>query len=84
MIRFLAKSATGDDKSYLEEILKVINMDCLPVFYAKKIARMDHKNVSIIKDIQKMIPIQYIAALLDKYSKIDSEPETILLAEELT
>lgn len=77
------KSQNENDKEYLKSVCDVISWDSIPTFYVRKIIKLDLKEANIIEEIKQIIPSSYLTTLLEKESKVGSEPETILLAEEL-
>lgn len=76
------KCTSDDDIEYISAVTNVISWDAIPLYYLKQITRLkpSELNVSSIKEI---ISDTYLDTLVNKYNKIGSEPETILLAEEL-
>lgn len=84
VLTFLIKKAKKEsDKEYLEAVRNVISWDSIPTYYMKQIAKMDPTGENLIEEIKTIIPEQYLETLLEKDSKVGSEPETVLLAEEL-
>ncbi len=75
--------ASETDKEYLEAVINVISWDSIPTYYLKQIVNVKPSSKTFIKEIKQIIPEDYLDILLNKNSAIDSEPETILLAEEL-
>ena len=84
IIKILQKQIDSTlDKEYLEELKKVIELETMPTFYLKKIKEIGGTNKDALKDLRIFLPLEYLGTLLNKDSKIESEPETILLSEEL-
>ncbi len=84
IIKILQKQIDSTlDKEYLEELKKVIELETMPTFYLKKIKEIGATNKDALKDLRLFLPLEYLGTLLNKDSKIESEPETILLSEEL-
>lgn len=84
IIKILQKNVDcAFDKDYLEELKKVIELETMPTFYLKKIKEVGMTNKDALKDLRIFLPLEYLGTLLNKDSKIESEPETILLSEEL-
>lgn len=84
-VRILLKKVDDEKSSdyhYLESLLEIINLDCLPVYYLRYLAKIKPTRLNTILEIREIVSESYIESLLEKESKIDSEPETILLAEE--
>ncbi len=81
---FLKGKATKEtDSEYLESIINVISWDSIPEFYARKISHIKPNDTDALEQIKEIIPASYLNSLIEKEHKIGSEPETILLAEEL-
>ncbi len=72
-----------NESKYLKAVREVISLDSLPMYYLKELTKMSYSNPDIIKQIQSILPENYIETLLEKDSRVGSEPETILLAEEI-
>src|SRR5574344_1270229 len=73
-------------KEYLERCRTVINdFGCIPVYVLKQIALI-HKKEDIAeqyKQLQILLPVNYIDRLIAKNNSIGNEPEQILLAEQM-
>lgn len=78
-----SKAKNDSEKEYLKSLLDVIAWDSVPLFYIKKIAKLNPMNAESFLEIKQLIPNNYLITILKKDSKIGAEPETILLAEEL-
>lgn len=80
----LIKKSLDDitEQSYVDAVLEIIELDSLPLFYARKLARIAPIKESV-EEIKLLIPFSYLDKISEKNSQIISEPETILLAEEL-
>ena len=84
-IFMVAKKIYSSNKNaieYLEGVTDIANKDSFPVFYLKKIAKIDTKANDILDQIKAIIPEGYLDSLIEKDNKVGSEPETVLLAEE--
>ncbi len=77
------RAQSAFDKEYIETVRNVVSWDSLPLFYLKKISKMEFSNKNVIEDLKIIIPENYLNTLVKKDNAIGSEPETILLAEEL-
>lgn len=83
-INILLRTVTNENqKEYLEAIRNVISWDSIPSFYMKKIAKMKETGEEAITNLKTIISDKYLETILEKNNKVDSEPETILLSEEL-
>lgn len=83
-LNFLKNTAqTASDKEYIETVRNVVSWDSLPLFYLRKISKIEFLNKNVIEDLKIIIPENYLNTLVKKDNAIGSEPETILLAEEL-
>ncbi len=71
-----------EDKEYLKLILKAIELNALPLIYLREIVDIDITKKDVIGTIKLIIPYNYIHTLIQKNNDIETEPETILLAEE--
>lgn len=81
---FLKGKATKEtDSEYLESIINVISWDSIPEFYVRKISHIKPNDTDALEQIKEIIPASYLNSLIEKEHKVGSEPETILLAEEL-
>ncbi|MBO4319872.1 MAG: hypothetical protein J5857_05330 [Treponema sp.] len=81
---FLKNSVQKEsDSEYLEAIMDAISWDSIPEFYVRKISRIKVKDADALEQIKEIIPASYLNSLIEKEHKVGSEPETILLAEEL-
>ena len=81
--RLLKIIKNENENKYLKSVREVIILDSLPMYYLKELTRMTCSNPYIIQQIQSILPENYIETLLEKDSRVGSEPETILLAEEI-
>lgn len=77
------KAQTESDKEYLKSVCDVISWDSIPTFYIKKISKLNPNDATAFLDVKHTVPDNYLITILEKDSKIGSEPETVLLAEEL-
>ena len=80
------KDANDDEKEYLEELKKVIEWGSISEGYVNKASKEFRKNnttAELVAAIKQIIRYHHLDAIIKKESDIDSEPETILLAEEL-
>ena len=64
-----------EEKGYSKATLALLD--------TKKIKEIGGTNKDALKDLRIFLPLEYLGTLLNKDSKIESEPETILLSEEL-
>ena len=55
----------------------------MPVYYLQQIAKINPNNNDTIFELKTIVPENYLSVLIEKNNKIGSEPELILLAEEL-
>ena len=77
------KAQNESDKEYLKSLCDAISWDSIPAYYIKKIARLNPTSNDALAETKAIIPDSYLITILEKDRKIDSEPETVLLAEEL-
>ena len=77
------KAKKESDKEYLKSLCDAISWDSIPAYYIKKIARLNPTKDNALAETKAIIPDSYLITILEKDRKIDSEPETVLLAEEL-
>ncbi len=77
------KAQSESDKEYLKSVCDIISWDSVPLFYIKKIAKLNATDSAAFSEVKQTIPDNYLNTILEKDSKIGAEPETILLAEEL-
>ena len=72
------------DKDYLDSVMKTVNLDSVSTFNLKKIKRIDITNPKeAMKELRGIISEEFIQSVLEKIAKIGSEPEIILLSEEM-
>ena len=71
------------DKDYLDSVIKTVNLDCVSLFNLKRIKRIDPKSSGAIKELREIVSEEFIQSVLDKITKIESEPEVVLLSEEM-
>lgn len=84
VLSVLSKKAQFEsDKEYLKSVCDVISWDSLPSFYVRKITKINPEDTEALAEIKQTIPDSYLITIIEKDSKVGSEPETILLAEEL-
>lgn len=84
VLNFLKQSAkTDSQKEYLEAVRNVISWDSIPIFYTKKISHIKPTDTDSFEQIKEIIPDAYLNTIIEKDQKVGSEPETVLLAEEL-
>ena len=77
------KAVTESDKEYLEAVRNVISWDSIPQFYTKQISHIKPNDVDAFEQLKEIIPDSYLNTIIEKDQKVGSEPETVLLAEEL-
>ena len=80
------KDANDYDKEYLNDLRTVINWGSISDGDIKRILKEFGKESTteeLVAAIKQIIPYYYLDAIIKKESDIVSEPETILLAEEL-
>ena len=78
-----SKGKSESEKEYLKSLCDVINWDSLPTYYIKKLSNIDPAKMNSFLELKEIIPDNYLDTLIQKENKVGSEPETILLAEEL-
>lgn len=84
VLNFLkAKAALESEKEYIEIARDAISWDSIPTYYTKQIARMNSGGTATVKELKAILPQEYLDSILQKERKVQSEPESILLAEEL-
>lgn len=71
------------DKDYLDSVIKTVNLDCVSLFNLKRIKRIDPTGSGAIKELREIVSEEFIQSVLDKIAKIGSEPEVVLLSEEM-
>ena len=82
-ILFLKKFAKSEsEKEYLSALQEVISWDSIPTYYMKQISSLKPSD-SVLSELKEIISENYLETLIDKDNKVGSEPETVLLAEEL-
>lgn len=64
--------------------MKVLSLDSLPLYYQKQIKNADAGSQNAVQEIRDIVPEVYLESLIEKDNKVGTEPETILLAEELS
>ena len=74
---------TQIDKDYLDSVIKTVNFDCISLFNLKRIKRIDPISSEAIKELREIVSEEFIQSVLDKITKIESEPEVVLLSEEM-
>lgn len=77
------KAEDKNDKEYLEGVRNVISWDSIPLYYMKRIAKIDAAKDGAFEELKQIIPENYLETLIEKNSKVGSESETVLLAEEM-
>lgn len=77
------KAKTEQEKEYIKSVQDVISWDSIPTYYMKQIARLNPTVSSALSELKEIVPNNYLETIIEKDSKVGSEPETILLAEEL-
>lgn len=77
------KAGSETDKEYISSIQSVISWDSIPAYYMKQISRLNPHLTTAFEELKMIVPDDYLETLIEKDSKVGSEPETILLAEEL-
>lgn len=84
VLNFLkTKAALESEKEYIEIARDAISWDSIPTYYTKQIARMNSNGTASVKELKAILPQEYLDSILQKERKVQSEPESILLAEEL-
>lgn len=84
VLNFLKKwIKTEEDKEYLEAVRNVISWDSLPLYYTKQISHIKPDDTDAFEQLKEIIPDNYLMTIIEKEQKVGSEPETVLLAEEL-
>lgn len=84
LISFLLNNVTDNNtKEYLKAVKEIISLDGMPVYYLQQIAKINPNDKSCIHELKTIVPENYLSVLIEKNNKIGSEPELILLAEEL-
>ena len=76
-------SKTENEKEYLNTVQNVISWDSIPAYYMKQISKINPATTNCIEEIKTFLSETYLETLIQKDSEVGSEPETILLAEEL-
>ena len=87
-IKNILKDANENEteKEYLKALLEIITWGSITDFDIKRILReigKENSNTERVAAIKGIIPDDYLNTILKKEENISSEPETILLAEEL-
>ena len=77
------KAKTEQEKEYIKSVQDVISWDSVPTYYMKQIARLNLALSTVLSELKEIVPDNYLETIIEKDSKVGSEPETILLAEEL-
>ena len=77
------KCQTENEKEYLTALQNVISWDSIPAYYMKQISKINLATSTGIEEIKEFLSEAYLETLIQKDSKVSSEPETILLSEEL-
>lgn len=84
VLNFMKKTIQNEtDKEYLEAVRNVISWDSIPQFYIKKISHIKPNEKDAFEQLKEIIPDGYLNTIIEKDQKVGSEPETVLLAEEL-
>ena len=74
---------SDNDKEYITSVCEVISWDSIPSYYMKQISKMNPSDAAAITEVKQILPGDYLVTLIEKDNKVTSEPETVLLAEEL-
>lgn len=77
------KAKTEQDKEYIKSVQDIISWDSIPTYYMKQIAKLNPTLSTVMAELKEIVPDNYLETIIEKDSKVGSEPETILLAEEL-
>ena len=77
-------SSDKNKTEYIKGVTEIANKETFPDYYLKQIKKIDLKENDIFEQLQTIIPEEYLDSLIEKDNKVGSEPETILLAEELS
>ena len=85
VLQFIKSRAQNEsDREYISSVMKVLSLDSLPLYYQKQIKNADASSKNAVQEIRDIVPEVYLESLIEKDNKVGAEPETILLAEELT
>lgn len=77
------KAKTEQNKEYIKSVQDIISWDSIPTYYIKQIAKLNPTLSTVMAELKEIVPDNYLEKIIEKDSKVGSEPETILLAEEL-
>lgn len=84
LLKYLIQNAKSEsDKEYVKSVCDVISWDSIPLYYTKQISKINIEAGDVLGQLKEIIPDTYLNTLIEKEHKVGSEPETILLAEEL-
>lgn len=72
-----------NEKEYISAVQDVISWDSIPTYYMKQISKLNPSSSSTLHELKEVLPDKYLETLIEKEKKVGSEPEIILLAEEL-
>jgi superfamily II DNA or RNA helicase len=78
-LKLFMKELTGK-KDYIEDLIKVINLDSLPSHYMRMINKSP---MSEFDEIEKEIGHKYLMIILSKARSVDEGEEALILSEEL-
>ena len=81
---FAETSKADEERLLLAELENELsNFDCISLFNLKRIKRIDPISSEAIKELREIVSEEFIQSVLDKITKIESEPEVVLLSEEM-
>ena len=83
VIRAIKTAAKSErEREYISAVQSVIEWDSVPEYHIRRIARM-RASSDMIEEIRTILPESYVDTIIEKEGRIGSEPETVLLAEEM-
>ena len=77
------KAKTEQEKEYVKSVQDVISWDSIPTYYMRQIAKLNPAASTALSELKEIVPDNYLETIIEKDGKVGSEPETVLLAEEL-